>query len=69
MRGLRGQAKVKVFAGQEWLKEEGELIGRFTTLSLSLLALVRGVPAADAPPPFVKVALETGKVGAGSPPS
>ena len=42
-------------------------MGRFTTLSLSLLALVHGVTAADAPPPFVKVALETGKVGGGSP--
>ena len=42
-------------------------MGRFTTLSLSLLALVHGVTAAGAPPPFVKVALETGKVGGGSP--
>ena len=42
-------------------------MGRFATLSLSLLALVHGVTAADAPLPFVKVALETGKVGGGSP--
>ncbi len=42
-------------------------MGRFTTLSLSLLALVHGVTAADGAPPFVKVALETGKVGGGSP--
>ena len=42
-------------------------MGRFATLSLSLLALVHGVTAAGAPPPFVKVALETGRVGGGSP--
>jgi mannose-6-phosphate isomerase-like protein (cupin superfamily) len=36
------------------------------TLSLSLLALARGALAADAPPAFVKVALETGKVASGS---
>jgi mannose-6-phosphate isomerase-like protein (cupin superfamily) len=37
------------------------------TLSLSLLALGPGALAADAPPAFVKVALETGKVTSGSP--
>ena len=36
-------------------------------LSLSLLAVGGGVTAADGPPPFVKVALEIGKVGGGSP--
>ena len=44
-------------------------MGRFATLSLSLLALVHGVPAADAPPLFVKVALETGRSAAARPPS
>ena len=42
-------------------------MGRFATLSLSLLALAHGFTAAGAPPPFVKVALETRKVGARSP--
>ena len=36
-------------------------------LSLSLLALVGGFSAADGAPPFVKAALETGKVPGGSP--
>ena len=39
---------------------------RRATLSLSLLALGHGALAADAPPAFVKVALETGKVASGS---
>jgi hippurate hydrolase len=37
-----------------------------STAVLDLLALVRGALAADAPPAFVKVALETGKVASGS---
>ena len=37
-----------------------------STVVLDLLALVRGALAADAPPAFVKVALETGKVASGS---
>ncbi len=37
------------------------------TLSLSLLALGRGAIAADAPPAFVKAALDTGRVAGGSP--
>ena len=41
-------------------------MGRFSTSSLSLLALVHGVTAAGAAPVFVKVALETGKAGSGS---
>ena len=42
-------------------------MSRLASLSLSLLAVGGGVSAAGAPPPFVKVALETGKVGGGSP--
>ena len=42
-------------------------MGRLAILSMSLLALVGGVPAADGAPPFVKATLETGRVGGGSP--